>query len=94
MTESDGMTDARDELHVDEICWTPRPVRYLESLDLLTLSDHDLFRAARDLQCELAAMRRLAHAAVAHLAQLTAHLDRQTETVLHLHELLRAQRGS
>jgi hypothetical protein len=94
MTEDARMIDARVELHVDEIRWRPELVFHLESVDLLMLTDDDLCNAARDLQCELAGMRRLVHVAVAHIAQLIAQLDRQTETILHLHELLRAQRGS
>lgn len=82
------------ELPVDEICWTPAVVNRLESVDLLTLDANTLFLHARDLHAELTAMRQVLSEALGTIARLTRHLDRQTDTVIRLHDLLRAQRRS
>ena len=45
--------DRVNELRPDDIAWTCEPVRRLDFLDLLALTDNELLRVAREMQSEL-----------------------------------------
>jgi hypothetical protein len=75
-------TDPAVQAH--EIAWTLDPVERCEEVDVLTLDPGELLEYVADLQEETRSLRRLVHAAVAHVAGQRDDLTRAARVTEHL----------
>ncbi len=87
-----SVTDAGHLVSADEIPWTSEPVARAEDVELLMLSEPELWHYASDLQHEARWLRRLSHAALAEIARLIDALGRASRIIDHQRQQLRAQR--
>jgi hypothetical protein len=86
------LPDGEAGVNSSEINWIAEPIPRLERVDLLTLTDHELWVYCSQLQDEAAWLRAALHEALALLHRLTRQAGRYRRRIEDLLKQLRAGR--